>query len=70
MVGRSDGTVRLPSISRPEEKFTKSKGWKIERKYDNDVLIHNWLEERMQVGLFTRPINSDYSKRTILAQPL
>ena len=46
--------VRLPRINtggKSDEKFTKSAGWKIEKKYDNQVLIHNWLEERMQVGV-------------------
>lgn len=44
--------VQLPRIDtgKSKEKFTKSAGWKIERKYDNQTLIHNWVEERMQVS--------------------
>jgi len=42
--------VQLPRIDtgKSKDKFTKSAGWKIERKYDNQTLIHNWVEERMQ----------------------
>jgi len=27
-------------------------GWRIEQKYGNKVLIGNWVEEKLQVGIF------------------
>lgn len=27
-------------------------GWRIEQKYSNKVLIGNWVEEKLQVGIF------------------
>lgn len=27
-------------------------GWRVEQKYSNKVLIGNWAEEKLQVGIF------------------
>lgn len=32
------------------DKWTQP-GWRIEQKYANKVLIGNWVEERLQVGI-------------------
>lgn len=35
-----------------EDKWAQT-GWKIEQKYANKVLLGNWAEERLQVGILS-----------------
>lgn len=39
------------TMEKPFDKWSQP-GWRIEQKYGNKVLIGNWVEQKLQVGIF------------------
>lgn len=40
-------------MEKPFDKWSQP-GWRIEQKYGNKVLIGNWVEQKLQVGILSR----------------